>query len=87
MRVELLTPDAPPNPQPAADPSAFAKAVDDVGAVLVRATRAEDGYAAGVGSLQNAVLERARADVALSVTTAAAQRAAQAITAILNMQI
>lgn len=88
MRVELLTPDAPAQiAQPESDPGAFAKALDGVGAVLDVATRAEDAYAAGQGSLQEAVYERARADVALSVATASATRAAQAITSILNMQI
>ncbi len=88
MRVELLQPDAPPvAAKPSADVAAFTRALDDVGAVLGRATAAEDALANGTGSLQAAVYERARADVALSVATAAAQRSAQALTAILNVQI
>ena len=88
MRVELLQPDvSPAAARPSADVSAFTRALDGVGAVLERASAAEDALAAGTGSLQAAVYERARADVALSVATAAAQRSAQALTAILNMQI
>lgn len=88
MRVELLQPDAPPAATPAKmDAPAFARALDALGGVLGRATSAEDALANGTGSLQSAVYERAQADVALSVATATAQRSAQALSAILNMQI
>ncbi len=88
MKVELLAPDAPPpQTQPPGDPGAFGRALDGVGAILTDATSAEDSYANGGGSLQDAVYERARADVALSVVTATVQRAAQAINTIVNMQI
>jgi flagellar hook-basal body complex protein FliE len=88
VKVELLQADAPLlTPPRTSEPSQFARALDAVGAVLYGANTAEDAFAAGSGSLQAAVYERARADVALSVTTAVAQRSAQALTAILNMQI
>ena len=88
MKVELLQPDVPPAPKTeATNPSAFARALDAVGALLDGANAAEDNFADGVGTLQSAVYERARADVALSVATAAAQRSTQALTSILNMQI
>ena len=89
MRVELLQPDtAVSQPDaPAADGSVFGKALDDVGKVLSDATRAEDAYAGGTGSLQDAMYGRAQADVALSVATAAAQRVAQAVQAVMNLQI
>jgi len=88
MRVELLSPDAAPlSSHPQSDQSAFEKALDAIGVVLDGATRAEDAFAQGAGSLQDAVYERARADVALSVATAAAQRSAQALQSILNMQL
>jgi flagellar hook-basal body complex protein FliE len=61
--------------------------LDDLGSVLGKAEHAEDAFAAGTGDLQTAVYERARADVALSVATAAAQRTAQALQSILNMQV
>ena len=60
-------------------PSAFAKALDALGDVLSGAQGAEDAYAHGNGSLQSAIYERARADVALSVATATAQRVAQSV--------
>jgi flagellar hook-basal body complex protein FliE len=68
-------------------PSLFARALDDVAAVLDRAQSAEDAYASGTGSLQDAVYERARADVTLSVAEAAAQRTAQALQSIFNLQV
>lgn len=87
MKVELLLPDAATSPVPGSDPSRFAQALDAVGSLLDTANAAEDAFANGGGPLQAAVYERARADVALSVATATAQRAAQALTSILNMQI
>jgi flagellar hook-basal body complex protein FliE len=88
VKVELLVPDVAPAPQPArADSAAFGRALDAVGSVLDGANAAEDAFARGAGTLQRAVYERARADVALSVATATAQRSAQALTSILNMQI
>jgi flagellar hook-basal body complex protein FliE len=76
---------AAPAPQPAADE--FGKALDDVGSVLGAAEAAEERFASGAGDLQSAVYERARADVALAVATAAAQRAAQALQAVFTMQV
>lgn len=88
MTVEPLIPDAQPAASlPDAGASGFSRALDDLGAALVRANAAEDAYAGGAGSLQSAVYDRARADVALSVAVAAAQRAAQAVQALMNMQI
>ena len=92
MTVEPLVPDiapslAVPNDASAADPGAFGKALDAVGALLDGANSSENLYANGTGSLQNAVIERARADVALSIATAAAQRGVQAMQSILNMQV
>jgi flagellar hook-basal body complex protein FliE len=88
MRVELLVPDAPPPQRAVGDESgAFAQALDAIGAALAGADRAEDAFAVGNGTLQAAVYERARADVALMVATSAAQRAAQALQSIFNMQV
>lgn len=88
MRVEPLVPDVAPSRLPDAGAGAdFARALDALGATLAGAESAEDAFAYGRGSLQDAVYERARADVALSVATATAQRTAQAITSILNMQV
>jgi len=90
MTVEPLVPDAPlpahPSPVPT-NASAFARALDGVTAVFDDAERAENAFASGAGSLQDAMYERARADVMLSVATAAAQRAAQAVQSILNLQV
>jgi hypothetical protein len=51
------------------------------------ANRAEDAFAYGGGTLERAVYERAQADVTLSVATATAQRIAQTVQSVLNMQI
>ncbi len=91
MTVRLLYPDAPrPDSAPHADTNgaaAFAQAVDALGAIFEDAKRAEDAYAGGSGDLRGAVYTRARADVALAVAVAAAQRTAQAVQSVLNMQI
>lgn len=67
--------------------TAFGNALDRAGSALTRADRAEDAFAAHAGSLQDAVFERAQADVLLAVATAAAQRTAQSVQSLLNMQI
>ncbi|HEY8297205.1 MAG TPA: hypothetical protein VIG32_04190 [Candidatus Baltobacteraceae bacterium] len=89
MIVEPFVPDAPAMQKSAdrGDAGAFGKLLDDLGGVLDRAERSEDALAAGRGDLQDAAYERARADVALSIATAAAQRTAAALTTVLGMQV
>jgi hypothetical protein len=89
VTVRPLQPDEAPatHAAPRADASAFARAVDALGAIFEDATRAENRYAGGHGSLRAAVYERARADVTLAVAAAAAQRTAQAMQTLLSMQI
>jgi flagellar hook-basal body complex protein FliE len=74
-----------------ARPESFASFLGDAfagaGAALERAGGAERAFAAGRGGLQEMVLERAQADVALSIASAAASRTAQALSTILGMQI
>lgn len=87
MSVEPILPDAPAAGSVAAGDAGFARALDALGGILTGATRAEDDFAYGRGTLQNAVYERAQADVALSVATATAQRVVQAVQSVLNMQV
>ncbi|HEY8322048.1 MAG TPA: flagellar hook-basal body complex protein FliE [Candidatus Baltobacteraceae bacterium] len=88
MRVEALLPDAAvATPVPPALPEAFARALDGVSDALTGANRAEDAFAAGRGSLQDAAYERARADVAISVAIAVAGRTAQVVQSLLSMQV
>lgn len=88
MRVEALLPDAAiAAAPPPALPGAFARALDGVSEALTGATRAEDAFAAGRGSLQDAAYERARADIAVSVATAVAGRTAQVVQSLLSMQV
>lgn len=91
MKVELLLPDLPAAPERSNGTGEgvklFAGLAQALGATLERAESAENAFAAGSGSLQAAIYERARADVALSVATAAAGRATQAVQSILNMQV
>ena len=93
MQVELLVPDAA---APAAVPAvragepesnAFSRLVDAAGVLLGRAVRAEAAFVAHRGGLQEMVVERARADIALAIATTAAQRAAQAVSSVLGMQL
>ncbi len=90
MQVELLVPDAPAprGPRPATGPAnAFAQLVDAAGALLENADRAEAAFAAHRGGLQEMVVERARADIAVQVAATAAQRTAQSLATLLGMQI
>jgi flagellar hook-basal body complex protein FliE len=88
MRVEPLLPDTAPFAAAGApDVTGFSKALDVLGELLSGAESAEDSFSRGAGSLQEAVYERARADVALSVATATAQRIAQSVQSVLNMQV
>ncbi|HTU82600.1 MAG TPA: flagellar hook-basal body complex protein FliE [Candidatus Acidoferrales bacterium] len=91
MTVEPLMPDAAPalDAAPAYDGDAarFGAALDAVGGALDAAQRAEDDFAYGRGPLHEAMYARARAGVALSIATAAAQRTASAISSILNVQV
>jgi ABC-type sulfate transport system permease component len=88
VRVEPIIPDAPASSDTGnAESTEFARALDAFGAVLTDATAAEDSFAYGTGTLQNAIYERARADVLLSVATSSAQRVAQAVQSVLNMQV
>jgi len=57
------------------------------GSALARADAAEHAFATRHGGLQEMVLERARADVVLSLASAAATRTAQALSTILGMQV
>ena len=88
MRVEpLVTDEAPLGFAAPADGVGFAAAIDALEQTLAGAQLAEDAFAHGSGSLQDAIYERTRADVALSAATASAQRVAQSLSSVLNMQI
>ncbi len=91
MRVDLLVPDGPvaaTGPELSrTDGDAFARLVDAAGSILAGADRAEAAFAAHRGGLQEMVVERARADIALQVAATAAQRATQAISTLLGMQV
>ncbi len=66
---------------------ALLDARDSASAALSRADGAERAFAAGRGGLQEMVLERARADIALSLASSAAGRVTQALGTILGMQV
>ncbi|HET7815350.1 MAG TPA: hypothetical protein VFL13_13370 [Candidatus Baltobacteraceae bacterium] len=88
MTVEPIVPDVAPVPAAGAeDASRFGEILNGLGAVFSRAERSENAFASGSGTLIEAVYERAQADVALSVASAAAQRAAQALQTVLSMQV
>jgi flagellar hook-basal body complex protein FliE len=94
MTVPRFVPDVPspsqtlaPRKNDAPQAGEFGKMLNDLGSALGNANTAEDAFANGTGDLQSAIYERARADVALAVATAASQRAAQALQAIFTMQV
>jgi flagellar hook-basal body complex protein FliE len=89
MRVEALIPDQAASiaPTSQADGGEFVRALDALTQSLSGAQSAEDAFAAGTGSLQDAVYQRARADVTLSAATAAVSRVVQAVQSLLSMQV
>ena len=77
-------------PAPPADAGLFSGLVDsmrDAGEALDRAQAAETAISTGQGGLQEMVFERARADAILSIASAGASKATQALNSILNMQV
>lgn len=88
MRVDLLVPDtAAPAARAAQGPGAFGALVAAAARTLDRAEAAEHAYAQHRGGLQEMVIERARADIALQVAATAAQRTAQGLQTLLGMQV
>ncbi|MBV8723850.1 MAG: flagellar hook-basal body complex protein FliE [Candidatus Eremiobacteraeota bacterium] len=100
MNVAPVSPDVAPVPDVApipdvaqerrpagGDAGQFARALDALSQTLGGAARAEDAFAAGAGTLQQAVYERAQADVALAIATSSASRIVASVQAILNMQV
>jgi flagellar hook-basal body complex protein FliE len=95
MTVEPLVPDVAPVPRNPLEQKqswddagmGFGEILNGLGQTFERAANSEDAFARGSGNLVEAVYERAQADVALSVATAAAQRAAQGLQTVLSMQV
>jgi flagellar hook-basal body complex protein FliE len=85
-----LGPDAPlvsPSPDAGGFAASLQRAFDGAAGALVRADSAERAFARGRGGLQEMVVERARADIALSIASAAASRVTQGLSTLLGMQI
>jgi hypothetical protein len=94
MRADAFVPDIAPHapddaPRVAPVPhdGGFGALVDAAGSILGGADAAEAAFAAHRGSLQTMVVERARADIALQIAAAAAQRVTQGVQTLLGMQI
>jgi flagellar hook-basal body complex protein FliE len=92
MNVEPLVPDIASGDAPAVSvvprpAGVFGDLVESAGNVLAGADRAERAFAAHQGGLQEMVVERARADIALQLAAAGAQRVTQGLQTLLGMQI
>jgi flagellar hook-basal body complex protein FliE len=91
MHITPLVPDvAADAPRVTALPettTSFGDLVDAAGAVLAKADAAERAFSAHTGGLQEMVVERARADIALQIAAASAQRVTQGLQTLLGMQI
>lgn len=87
MNVQPLLPDAAPTPPPAPLGDGFATLLDAAASRLRAADAAETAFAAHQGGLQEMVVERARADIALSLAAATAQRVAQGVQTLLAIQV
>lgn len=85
-----LVPDAEPSASQQADVSLFdgiVSAFGTAGTALERAQGAERAFESGRSGLQEMVFERARADAILSIASAGASKATQALNTITNMQV
>jgi flagellar hook-basal body complex protein FliE len=73
------------------DASAFGSALGDAlssaSSALERAQRAESAFVSGRGGIQEMVVERAQADIVLSLAATTASRTTQSLATILNMQV
>jgi flagellar hook-basal body complex protein FliE len=95
MRLDAFLPDAAEAPvvsplAPAAAGArgdAFTALVDAAASALGRADAAEAAFAAHRGGMQEMVVERARADIALQIAAAGVQRATQGLQTLLGMQV
>jgi flagellar hook-basal body complex protein FliE len=88
MRVEPLVPDvAPASSEPSRPGGAFGDLIEAAGTILAGADAAEAAFATHRGGLQEMVVERARADIALQIAAASAQRVTQGLQTLLGMQI
>jgi flagellar hook-basal body complex protein FliE len=88
MQVEPLVPDVAIPVAAASSPAGtFAALVDAAGDALNAADSAERAFTARSGGLQEMIVERARADVALQIAAGGAQRVAQSLQTLLGMQI
>jgi hypothetical protein len=65
----------------------FRSILDEAGASLDRADRAEHSFATKRGGLVEMMVERASADVMLQIASVAAQRTTQAASTLLGMQV
>jgi flagellar hook-basal body complex protein FliE len=73
------------------DPSAFGSALGDAlssaSSALARAQQAESAFVNGRGGIQEMVVERAQADILLTLAATTASRTTQSLATILNMQV
>jgi len=96
VTVTPLSPDAPVAPDAAIpalapEPPAFARALerafDAAARALERSDEASSAFAHGRGGITEMALERAQADVALTLASAVASRTTQALTTLLGMAL
>ena len=92
MQIEALVPDIAPGDAPAVvalprSAGVFGDLVDAAGSILAGADGAERAFAAHRGGLQEMVVERARADIALQIAATSAQRVTQGLQTLLGLQI
>ncbi len=85
--VPDVAPDLEAEPDAAAFGGALGDALSSASSALDRAQRAESAFAAGRGGIQEMVVERAQADIILSLAATTASRTTQSLATILNMQV
>lgn len=86
-RPTLPASDAMPEPNPRGFARILARAFGVASEALARADTAERAFESGRGGLQEMTLERAQADIALSIASAATSRVTQSLQTILGMQV
>jgi hypothetical protein len=87
VTITPIEADTPASPSNLASGRAFLRVLSGASEAFARADASERAFIGGHGGLLPMIIDRAQADIVLSIASAAASRAAQAVTTVFNMQV